>query len=599
MLIRAIEGYKHPNYQRTVDLADTYRKLYTGEDMDSLMRKFDKREDNEQFEQRKRITQHITSTVMRNLLKPQFKVPRANNVQIVLKYDNDQENKRADELRKILYRFNGNRTLDEYMRDKWIKISNIDPDAFIILEWGSFDSKSEKASPYPFEVYSKDVLDFSYENKVLNYLIVFSRVPVETVEMDRTEIKYIPRYTLYSKDVTLTMTQTGLNGEQYDTAVDYPNGSVIVTHDMKNWIYIISSHSLGFTPAVCVGFVEDEYTFGQTMISMIDDAVPILMKMVKANSELDLTMALHAFPQKIQYSKRCDYEGCDDGYLPEGTECPVCHGAGVKMITSAQDSLVIKLPKDTKDIVDVKNMIHYAYPPVELVEFQDKYISRLTEWCKEAVYNTEIFSRKEIAETATGKNIDLQNVYDSLYTLAESYSETWTFFVTSVAKIVDMDKGLTAKMIFSKDFKMKSLNDLYNELKIVSDSKADSFVKDQIQDDIARVMYHDNPTEYYKWLTKKAFYPFSGKSPQEIAIALASPYLPEDVKTLYYNFGWLLDMIALDLEKKNQNFWIMPISEQYKIIQSYVKKLIPEIPEPNYNGEEDQEVPGQPRQKVE
>lgn len=561
------------------------------------MRKFDKREDDELFKQRMRITQHITSTVMRNLLKPQFKVPRANNVQVVLKYENDEQNKKAEELRTILNKFNGDRSLDEYMRDKWIKISNIDPNAFIILEWTAFDSKKQKASPYPFEVYSKDVMDFAYENKILKYLIVRSKVPVETINVDRIEVKYADRFTLYAEDVTMTMTQTELNGEWYQTGIDYPSGSVITSKNGKTWILIIIKPNLGFTPAIRTGYVEDEYTFGETMIAMIDDAVPILMKMVKANSELDLTMALHAFPQKVQYSKRCDHEGCDDGYLPEGGECPVCKGTGVKLITSTQDSLIIKLPKDTKDIIDIKNLIHYVYPPVELVEFQDKYISRLTEWCKEAVYNTEIFSRKEIAETATGKNIDLQNVYDSLYTLAENYSETWRFIVESISKITDMNKGLTAKMIFSKDFKMKSLNDLYNELKIVSDSKADSWVKDQIQDDIARVMYHDNPTEYYKWITKKAFFPFSGKTPQEIALALALPYIPEDVKTLYYNYGWLLDMIAMDLEQKKQNFWMMPVSEQYKIIQSYVKKLIPKIEEPEY-GEENPEESGKPQKEV-
>jgi hypothetical protein len=577
-------------------LSSTYRKLYTGEDMDSIMRKFDKREDDELFKQRKRITQHITSTVMRNLLKPQFKVPRANNVQVILKYADDKQNKKADELRKILSKFNGDKDFDEYMRDKWIKISNIDPNAFIILEWASFNSKKEKASPYPYEVYSENIMDFSYENKVLKYLIIHSQVQKEQVNVDRTEIKYAERYTLYTENETLTMTQTELNGMNYDTNAVYPSGSVITTRDSKSWIFVIFRHNLGFTPAIRTGYVEDEYTYGETMIAMIDDAVPILMKMVKANSELDLTMALHAFPQKIQYSKRCDHEGCDDGYLPEGGECPICKGTGVKLITSTQDSLVIKLPKDTKDIIDIKNLIHYVYPPVELVEFQDKYISRLTEWCKEAVYNTEIFSRKEIAETATGKNIDLQNVYDSLYTLAENYSDTWEFIVKAVAAITDMNKGLEAKMIFSKDFKMKSLNDLYNDLKIVSDSKADSWVKDQIQDDIARVMYHDNPTEYYKWLTKKAFYPFSGKTPQEIALALALHYIPEEVKTLYYNYGWLLDMIAMDYEQKNENFWVMPISEQYKIIQSYVKELIPTLPEPTY-GNEDTQEPGETQEK--
>lgn len=164
-------------------MSSTYRKLYTGEDMDSIMRKFDKREDDELFKQRKRITQHITSTVMRNLLKPQFKVPRANNVQVILKYADDKQNKKADELRKILSIFNGDKDFDEYMRDKWIKISNIDPNAFIILEWASFNSKKEKASPYPYEVYSENIMDFSYENKVLKYLIIRSQVQKEQVNV--------------------------------------------------------------------------------------------------------------------------------------------------------------------------------------------------------------------------------------------------------------------------------------------------------------------------------------------------------------------------------------------------------------------------------
>jgi hypothetical protein len=574
LLVRAAEGVRHPNYKRTTDLASQYISFYTGEDMDQWMRRFDLREDDDQFAQRKRITQHITRTVMRNLLKPQYKVPRANNVQRIVKYVNDDNNSKAETLEKILDKFNGTTSVDEYMRDEWIRLSNIDPNAFVILEWGDFDSKTENAEPYPFEVYSEDVCDFQYDNRVLGYLIVYSKIVEEIIEDNRIKEVLRDRYTLYNNKQTITFTETDEKGDPYEVGKEYPSGTIIATREEKFWVIeYIKPHNLGFVPAFRVGYIGDEVTRNVTRISLVDDAIPILMKMVKSNSELDLTMSLHAYPQKVQYAKGCDYEGCIDGTLPEGDTCPRCNGLGIKTITSTQDSLIIKLPKDTKDIVDIRNLIHYVYPPVDLVKFQDAYIKDLSEWCKEAVYNTEIFSRKEIAETATGKNIDLQNIYDSLYGLAEAYAEDWEFIVNSIAKIVDKEDELTARMIFSKDFKMKSLFDLYNELKLVSDSKADSFVKDQIQDDIARIMYHDNPSEYYKWQTKKAFFPFSGKTPQEIALALSSPLIPEDIVKLYHNFGWLLDAIAMDYEKENLNFWILPRLMQKEIIDKELAKI--------------------------
>ena len=58
--------------------------------------------------------------------------------------------------------------------------------------------------------------------------------------------------------------------------------------------------------------------------------------MVKANSELDLTMALHTFPQKIQYVSKCKDLQCRDGKTVDGAGvCPSCHGSGYEIITSA------------------------------------------------------------------------------------------------------------------------------------------------------------------------------------------------------------------------------------------------------------------------
>ena len=150
-------------------------------------------------------------------------------------------------------------------------------------------------------------------------------------------------------------------------------------------------------------------------------------------------MSLHAHPQKIQYVRACQEPNCNQGRLPAGGTCKTCKGTGrEKVSTSAQEVIELNMPRNPEDMITLDNIVRYVSPPVDLVQFQDEYIKSLTAQCKEAIYNSEIFSRQEIAETATGKNIDLQNVYDALYPMAEAFAQTWEKSVYFISKITDM-----------------------------------------------------------------------------------------------------------------------------------------------------------------
>ena len=150
---------RHQDYDRVVKLAQTYKKLYTGEDMDSLMRQFNRREADDAFTQRKLITQHITKSVFQNLIKPAYKVPRSNGVQRILMYTDDREHERKKGFEKILDGFYGDESMDSYMETQYIVLTHTDPNSFIVVEWGKFDSKVEHAKPYPFEVSAEEAID--------------------------------------------------------------------------------------------------------------------------------------------------------------------------------------------------------------------------------------------------------------------------------------------------------------------------------------------------------------------------------------------------------------------------------------------------------
>jgi hypothetical protein len=539
---RIEDKYKHKWYKRTVEYAKKMTALITGEGLDEMMQQFVRREDEMLFKQRKEITQHIVTTVSKNLIKPQYKVPRSNNVQRIITYE---ENGKADKLEAILNKFWGEKSLDEYMRNRWIQLNNLDPNSFIVLTWKDFNNKKEHAQPFPEEYRSINVYDYKYTNFKLDYLLL---------GWDDKE------YLMYFSDGAIRMKKYELDQDDIKELVEIGE---------EKYIKTIYMYNLGFVPAFMVGITDDLYT-NISKISIIDDAVPLLMKLIPINSELDLTMKLHAFPQKIQHVKPCN--NCNHGFLPSGKECTKCNGTGhEKVAVSAQEAILLEMPRSKEDMMQLDNIVKYITPAVDIIKIQIQYIKDLTAQCKEAMYNTELFSKKEISETATGKNIDLQNVYDALYPMALGFSDAWRFIVKSVAKITDLEKGLICNYIFSKDFKMQSLSEYYNDLKIISDSKAAGFIKSSINDDIARIIYQDDPLSMAKYNIMRAFNPFSDKTPEEITFLMASPYVSEFSKTLYANYGLIFDEIMFE----HPDFFIMKKELQWKLIVEYITPKIP------------------------
>ena len=589
---------KHADYVRVNELHKLYKQLITGEGMGELLQQFTPRETKELFEQRVRITQHVTKTVSQNVMDIFFKVPRSNSVQRNISYVNN-DIKSLKELNAKLNEFWGDSSLDDYMNTRWFELNFIDPNAFIVTEWNQVDTTKERYMPYPFEVDSKMAIQYEYFNNDLIYLVseqekkylVWNRKEKKDIEY-KSEIYTIyglnstVKFTQLEKDVATvihrnnkaTINELWLKGEFFFTVGDI---EYFIADNNKEEIYLVEefTHNLGYVPAKRVGFKRDLFTNGRTFVSPLDKATPILMKMVKANSELDLTMALHAFPQKIQYSSRCKAHDCKEGTTLDGNICQRCNGSGYEIITSAQDAITLAMPKTKEEMADLSNIIRYEYPPVDLVKFQKEYIDSLTVYVKEAVFNTELFSKKEVSETATGKNISLQNVYDSLYPVASAYSKVWEFLVTTVADIIELSNGLIAFYHFSKDFKLKSLSDLYMDLKMVGDARASEFVKSAIETDIASIIYSEDERALKKYNVKQSFFPFSGKTPEQITLLMGGNSVTSFTKCFYANFGQVFDIVEMEQANNSVDFYDLDRTKQMQLIEKVVNDILANIEE--------------------
>lgn len=571
------EGKRRNFYDRTVDKSDTYLKLTTGEGLDELLEQFALRESNEMFEQRKRMTKHIIKSVVKNLLDVFFKVPRSNYIR-TLGFQGDDGNKKKKEFEKILSEFWGDQSLDDYLATRFIELNSVDPNSFVVIEWNPFDNEKERAKPYPFEVSAKEAVDYTYTNHILDYLIVKQNLPKENTGSAGESLS---KYTLYHTDQTFQLIEIDTRKDPVSardeeiTQID--DGRLVIRLGRLVFEYIEHTpHNLGQVPAFQVGYVRDLYTKGSTYLNLYDAAIPFLEKSIKVNSELDLVMSLIAFPLRIRYVDACKNPECFKGLLREsGETCPVCNGTD-KAPTSAQEEITIKLPDNAEDIQDLDKFLTYKAPPVDIISFQDEYIEKLSRNAKKIVFNSDIYDKKQIAETATGKNIDLQNVYDTLYPLALKFARSWEFCVEIIAKITDFDTSLVHSLRFSKDFKLKSLEDLLSELERINKSGGGTEIRKNVNKDILRLMYSDDQVSFVRWEVQESFNPFAGKTEEEIMFQMSSDFVPKRTKVLYANLGQIFDQLEAESEI---NIYELPKQKLRDLVSKKVDELMTEIKE--------------------
>ena len=477
---------RHPHYKHTLKKAELYEQLIAGKNLDSLLSKFVRRETEILFKQRVELTNHIVTTVTDNLLDVFYKVPRSNSARRVLTYTGDGADEKKKNLEKIMDGFWGKESWDDYLSTRYIQLKELDPNAFVVFEWDTFDPNKEFISPRPFEVYSKMAIDYRKDNNELEYLIVqqdHTYMPFELPGQAESKAFVNPtdkiqkgnKYTLYTKKQTFQLIEVD------DKEVNADLGTNVATDDgqlfkanSKQYVKLgqkfyefreYKAHNLGYVNAVHVGHKGDPATHGRTYVNSLHRVEPLLLKTIKVNSEFDLVATLLALPQLLKYGKACVDENCYEGHYTDGSACKTCNGTGVMPTAmSAQDAIVIKMPNSREEMIPLDQLMTYLHPPVDIIKWQEEYIDKLTEQCKTMLHNSDTFTKTQVAETATGKNLDMQNIYDTLFPFAVAHGKTWTFGTKCIADLADLGQNLVAKLSYGKDFKLKSLDTLIDDL---------------------------------------------------------------------------------------------------------------------------------------
>ena len=573
---------KHADYQRTVDLAKEYKAHVSGVGIDDYLKRFAKREDEEMFEQRKRLTNSISQSVASSLQKPFYKVARNKNVKkkFTLKGDKTRE----EIVQKMISGFYGTnelntKGLDFWLKNRFIELTFTDPNAFVVIEW---EAKPENVplEPYPYEVNSIDAYDYIYKHGVLNELFTRQSETIIYLDKDGAEKeKVVDAFTLYEIGSSLKVVEYCPKYFEAKGIVIDETRQVTFVENEIHFIATYNETNLDFIPAFRVGYIRDTATDGRTFVNPFESAMPYFRKALKAVSELDLSITLHTFPQKLQYVTKCKGKGtkkCNNGMI-SGTQtvCSECKGSGLQIHTSGQDAIYFPLPDDKTEMFDLDKILVYKQPPIDLIKFQDDYVRNLKKDAHLSVYNSNMFLAEDpqFAKTATEVNTNTQGIFDTLFPYTEKFSEVWKTAVKVFVRLSGFLTDFELIHIFPTDLEIKTVAVLMAELKLANESEAPSYFRDAILQEIANQVYEGDELGQLKHFTRHRFFPFSGKTETEIQFLMASPYVSNFTKVLYANF----EAIFTDIEKALPNFYKLNYNTQWEKLNEFAKPYLDEI----------------------
>jgi len=551
-LLKEIIGEEivHQDHDRVTKLRDHYYKLKTGDGIEDLLHRIETRVTEDEFAQIKKIYRSIIPSTLNSTKLPFEKAARKQPIVRKIDYEGDAESKKL-ELEKYIGKYWGDKSLEEYLEYAFIDYNYIDPNAFLITEFSNFDNKKEKAKPYPFIASSAEAIMFEYHNEILQYLVVKLPIKFMDGETERDGFKF----TMYLGPDTIVLSEVAQSVEALKIKSKYYKLSYFQPKTDK-------------VPASRFGFLRDAQTKGRTFVSVFHCVLELLEKTLKIDSELDLSCAMVAFPQRFAYGPPCPggEKGCINGKTLDGHICPVCKGTDIAPAhAGTQHIIYLKLPRDiSQPLWDLEKMLVYKGPPIELLQFDSDYLENLEKKVHAKMFNADLYTRSEVSTTATEKILETDNLNDTLYPFARSYSITWEFVVKDIATFTDLGEGLIVQHKFPNDFKFKTLRELMEELQVAKSAGASTSTIAAIEDDINEILYSDRPEALKEMRIKNQINPFRGYSEANIRFIISQDNVPKYSSTLWEN----LESIFQDLEVENTDPWLYDLS--YDLI---VKKV--------------------------
>lgn len=592
------KGHRHEHYDKTVEIKKYAKKILSNDAnmVKDMLEALRPNETDEQKKNRVKLYQPFTGIAVAPVLDNINEIWRVDGIK---KHIGGIDENRKAKIEAKFKTFHGSDSMHRYIFNRFLCFVAYDPNAWLAFDRQDVVSGSRVADVQilPVEVSSDHALDFRYDRTGELEYFVFSE---SRMEKDGQPMQSsIPGHN--SKQIKKSYTDFNFYGRgfvihlvEYDpnitTEVDYQaEGYALIEIGSK--VFWRKNFQSGLSREVqairCEAYPSGECD-GKIYELFYEVARPLLNDLLKIKSYFDTTIQKHVFLRRYVYSKRCSYRDaesgmeCQKGYLggvqSHENLCPGCHGTGYIQHASEQDEVHLAAPQTIEGAFELSKMSHYETLPFEIVDKLEDRVNFLVRAVPYVVYNQQVVDVSEVLKslTATQSAIEKDKQYNKLAPFAEAVSRAWekVWRITADFYGIRSDQ-FEADMTYPYDFKMKSVNELVQELSDARGAKAPSYVVEAIVDDILTKQYRNSPAKAAEIRAFQRWKPWTDKMPEEIALIRENRAEDDFDLVLWENF----DRIVNEIQAENEQplFSEMDWKKQRALLEAKVAEILSEI----------------------
>lgn len=435
---------RHPHYDRTVQVGRDCHMMTTGVGQDKEVLKYRRFEDQELKEQRLRLNNPATPTVISeaDILN---RLTRVDGVRRDLKAANEKEKK---DLEVALWEaFMPGVGLEAWLVGKIRHLTKNDPNAWILYDRNDRrkpDGEIEKTNLRPVVFRSIDALNFALDSDGIPAWVLFRDFRFEyKIENGMRKDVRLETYYLYGGERVIRAREAGEQTEMMDgeMAIDieiypqYTEPSQTPTEALNNYgpvpapsfstekkvkTFYVSTieHGAGEVPAFCVGAYADEETNEESWVSWFWDGRFVLKDVIRDKQMLDVAIVMQAFRRRSEFSPACEYETenhsrCEKGWIygDETTgkiKCPSCNGSGLRAnFNTEQEVLRLAMPPgiEPNQLLELSKLAFEEPTDTSILEWFDSQLEKHKIRFSDAVLGRETSTKPTGAGTDTATAI--------------------------------------------------------------------------------------------------------------------------------------------------------------------------------------------------
>lgn len=575
----AIEnGTTHEFYKQAKKIAD-YAKVINAtqaKGQEKEIKEVRPSETKEEKEQRVKLTKPITSLPLSQVYSYWEETYRTDGIKKTHKHGSADVQAEADTNFALFY---DGQSLHEYLHKTLLSLNRYDPNAWLILNREPTE-EGRRGRIYPTIASCSEVQNFSKDRfGILQYLLTkFMRV-----EMVKNKKEEFRDYFFYSIGYIVHYAETKSNAVH---EINYEEeGYELRNVEGDNFYVQIFQTGTTVVPAIQAGAYRDGMYQDKICVTPVHDARPLLDSLINQKSIFDVAVMLHAFPEKWEFAQACNYEDeegfCESGYIykndrKEKVPCPQCNGTGKIRVSSEQNVRQIKWPEEGSIIPDLSNMSFYVDRPIDILEFVDKIIDKLTAMVKLITFNQETVDIGNlVAKTATEVSMRDDKINNKLFPFAQHLANAWALAHRVWHEYNDSFEGLeAAEMVHPNDFKLKSVEELNRQYKEAKEAGQPYEVLKSIRFDILQKQHRNNPDTVKELESFERWKPFKDKSAEEIAVILMNRDNSDLHRVLWENW----DQITMNIQiEREGGFHLLPPDQQRELLRREAEAFAKDI----------------------